>query len=839
MYIDRIYTLADQDPLQNFPLRPFEGGDGMTYMVPASWSETACGILAEKIFHKRALPVHLHRTPEANLPEWLQSSAFSEEGYAPEPRFEDHFFDVLHRVAGGLCYHAFRAGIFSAEEEAKIFYDEMRYMLAHQVISPEVSLWATAGIAWAYGTEAVYVPAERLAKMPADFSRRPLPLSAVTVGPEDDRPETAKYLKLLAGISSLDADTQGITATLPIENRESLVLSAVKDIRETDNIARHLGYRTLEETLHRIMDSCDRDDIEAGFDPGQVQDLECAITAARQSGVSEGAIARALHYARQGFENAPIYTPDENASPDNMGRIDIVLSIPDSFIEASITGHGFMVVEAGKPHHHGSAADMMHELGIAIWSGGDPGVLFRDAAEAASPLPAAAMLGRGKTGGLLFAGDTEAPSATINLLQLGGDKGQVVDHEKLSKAVTIAMIMLEASFSFTFMAEGSVSYRPVVLSHAGLAPLLMRKGIAYDSDAGRASAALISALVSGTTYHASAMMADKIGACDGYAPLAKKFLQNVTAKKASLSGKIAASKSLAQRQQIPRISSCPDKVVAALAENIWDKAYSLGKVQGFRHVHMTGLGTDVDTQGLLDISARNIEIENSLVTEEAETGNRQLRDIVTDSLKDMGYSEKQISEISAYILGCGSLAKAPHINHASLHARGFTTETLTRLESTLKTARDIRHVFTPWTLGLHTESDDMLETLGFTEEEIRLANIHCCGAMTSEGAPHLSAAHAAAFQTEVTVPAQMQMQAAVEYFLCGGVAHRIIIPHEKDIDDVRSLIMKGWEWGLKTLQIYRSGCSLLHAVTIPFFQEKPAEKLQESRILPKKAKSAI
>ena len=35
-------------------------------------------------------------------------------------------------------------------------------------------------------------------------------------------------------------------------------------------------------------------------------------------------------------------------------------------------------------------------------------------------------------------------------------------------------------------------------------------------------------------------------------------------------------------------------------------------------------------------------------------------------------------------------------------------------------------------------SFNMLEFLGFSSEEIDVANIHVCGAMTLEGAPHLN-----------------------------------------------------------------------------------------------------
>ena len=90
-----------------------------------------------------------------------------------------------------------------------------------------------------------------------------------------------------------------------------------------------------------------------------------------------------------------------------------------------------------------------------------------------------------------------------------------------------------------------------------------------------------------------------------------------------------------------------------------------------------------------------------------------------------------------------------------LKAKGFTDEAIAKIEKQLPTAFDIKFAFNKWTLGeefcrdtlgitaddLALPSFDLLAALGFGKREIEAANIHVCGAMTVEGAPHLKAEH--------------------------------------------------------------------------------------------------
>ena len=131
----------------------------------------------------------------------------------------------------------------------------------------------------------------------------------------------------------------------------------------------------------------------------------------------------------------------------------------------------------------------------------------------------------------------------------------------------------------------------------------------------------------------------------------------------------------------------------------------------------------------------------------------------------LGYREADIAEIEAYAVGHGSLGQSPGINASTLKAKGFTDDALKKVEAALPTAFDIKFAFNKWTfgeeyltqtLGLTTEAIaapnfDLLAALGFTKREIEAANVHICGAMTIEGAPHLKAEHYSVFRLRQSV----------------------------------------------------------------------------------------
>jgi len=205
---------------------------------------------------------------------------------------------------------------------------------------------------------------------------------------------------------------------------------------------------------------------------------------------------------------------------------------------------------------------------------------------------------------------------------------------------------------------------------------------------------------------------------------------------------------------------------------------------------------------------------------------------VPEALRVLGYSQSEIAEIETYAVGHGTLASAPGVNHSALVAKGFTEEMIAKIEKALPTAFDIKFAFNKWTLGeefcrdvlgipadeLARPTFDMLAHLGFTKREIEAANIHVCGAMTIEGAPHLKAEHYAVFDCAnpcgrsgkrfLSVESHIRMMAAAQPFISGAISKTINMPNEATVEDCKAAYLLSWKLALKANALYRDGSKL-------------------------------
>jgi ribonucleoside-diphosphate reductase alpha chain len=200
-------------------------------------------------------------------------------------------------------------------------------------------------------------------------------------------------------------------------------------------------------------------------------------------------------------------------------------------------------------------------------------------------------------------------------------------------------------------------------------------------------------------------------------------------------------------------------------------------------------------------------------------------------LRVLGYSDAQIADIEAYAVGHGSLSAAPGINPATLKQKGFTHAAIEQVEKALPTAFDIKFVFNRWTLGedcvaslgiapekLADPRFELLSAVGFTKREIEAANIHVCGAMTVEGAPHLNAEHYPVFDCAnpcgrngrryLSVESHIRMMAAAQPFISGAISKTINMPNDATVEDCKAAYLLSWKLGLKANALYRDGSKL-------------------------------
>ncbi|MEO6991982.1 MAG: hypothetical protein ABI346_05635, partial [Candidatus Baltobacteraceae bacterium] len=125
-------------------------------LVPESWSQVATDVLAQKYFRRAGVPRVLRRIPEEGVPEWLWRSEPDDVALAALSRDEQFGAEtdsrqVFERLAGTWTYWGYKYGYFDSEDDARVYFDEMRSMLARQIGAPNSPQWFNTGLHWAYG----------------------------------------------------------------------------------------------------------------------------------------------------------------------------------------------------------------------------------------------------------------------------------------------------------------------------------------------------------------------------------------------------------------------------------------------------------------------------------------------------------------------------------------------------------------------------------------------------------------------------------------------------------------------------------------------------------------
>ncbi len=126
--------------------------------VPEAWSQVASDVLAQKYFRKAGVPARLKKVEEESVPSWLWRSHRRRGGArraAGEGALvgEHSCKQVFDRLAGTWTYWGWKGGYFDSEDDAQAFFDELRYMLAMQMVAPNSPQWFNTGLHWAYGID--------------------------------------------------------------------------------------------------------------------------------------------------------------------------------------------------------------------------------------------------------------------------------------------------------------------------------------------------------------------------------------------------------------------------------------------------------------------------------------------------------------------------------------------------------------------------------------------------------------------------------------------------------------------------------------------------------------
>jgi ribonucleoside-diphosphate reductase alpha chain len=255
--------------------------------------------------------------------------------------------------------------------------------------------------------------------------------------------------------------------------------------------------------------------------------------------------------------------------------------------------------------------------------------------------------------------DSACNLASLNLMKFRRADG-TFDVESFEHAVDIVLLAQEivvspSSYPTEEIGANARAFRQLGLGYANLGAYLMADGVPYDSDAGRGTAAAITALMTGRGYLGSARIAAAMGPYDRYA-------ENREPHNAVMRMHRDAS------YAIP-VEDCLDTNLLTAARTSWDTAVAAGEKHGYRNAQATVLAPTGTISFLMDCDTTGVEPDFSLVKFKELVGGGQMTIVnrtVPLALQTLGYSDEHIEQIVAYVNEHGTIVGAPGLDAEDL-----------------------------------------------------------------------------------------------------------------------------------------------------------------------------
>ncbi|MCS6759188.1 MAG: vitamin B12-dependent ribonucleotide reductase, partial [Candidatus Devosia euplotis] len=582
------------------------------------------------------------------------------------------------------------------------------------------------------------------------------------------------------------------------------------------------------------------------FDVAMNPALKREVRAAKKALVPENYIFRAIQFARQGYKDIefPVYDTDWDSeayltvSGQNSNNS---VRVTDDFLRA-VEGDGDWELKArqsGKVTKTLKARDLWEHVGYAAWASADPGIQYHTTINEWHTSPEAGPINASNPcSEYMFLDDTACNLASVNLLPYRNADGSFdaapYEHTVRLWTVALEISVMMAQFPSRAIAERSFEYRTLGIGYANIGGFLMTSGIPYDSKEGRAIAGAVTAIMTGVSYATSAEMAKELGPFKDYKRNARHMLRVIRNHRNAAYGHAEGYESLSIKPAPLDHASLIDNALSERAKAAWDNALALGEKHGFRNAQVSVIAPTGTIGLVMDCDTTGIEPDFALVKFKKLAGGGYFKIInraAPPALRTLGYSESDIAEMEAYAVGHGSLNQAPGVNPTTLKAKGFTDEKIAALNAAAASAFDIKFIFNQWTLGadflkglgvsdeqLNDFTFEVLPFLGFSKKDIEAANVHVCGSMTLEGAPHLKPEHLPVFdcaapcgkigKRSLSIESHILMMAAVQPFISGAISKTINMPNDATVEDAKQAYMLSWRLALKANALYRDGSKL-------------------------------
>ncbi|MEM7752932.1 MAG: vitamin B12-dependent ribonucleotide reductase [Pseudomonadota bacterium] len=495
MKIERTFTEAGKDAYASIEFTTtsseIRNPDGTVVFklddveVPASWSQVASDVIAQKYFRKAGVPARLKTVREKGVPSFLWRSVADDKALADLPEDERYGGEVkaaqvFDRLAGAWAYWGWKGGYFTTEEDARAYFDEMRYMLATQRAAPNSPQWFNTGLHWAYGIDGpsqghhyVDYKTGKLTKSDSAYEH-PQPHACFIQSCADDLVNDggimdlwvreARLFKYGSGTGtnfshlrgegeslSGGGKSSGLMGFLKIGDRAAGAIKSGGTTRRAakmvivdadhPDIEDFINWKVIEEQkvasivagskmherelngIFAAIKAWDGSEDDA-VDPAKNETLKTAIRSAKKAAIPETYVKRVLDYARQGYTKIEFPTYDTDWDSEAYSSVsgqnsNNSIRVTDAFLQAVKDDADWDLINRkdGKAGKTIKARDLWEQVGHAAWACADPGIQYHDTVNSWHTCPEdGAIRGSNPCSEYMFLDDTACNLASMNLL---------------------------------------------------------------------------------------------------------------------------------------------------------------------------------------------------------------------------------------------------------------------------------------------------------------------------------------------------------------------------------------------------------------------------------------
>jgi len=593
----RTFTRAGVDPFDQveWELRDasIRGADGQVFFeqdrveFPKSWSQTATNVVVQKYFR----------------------------GPVDTPERESSVRQMIGRVADTIYGWGKRGGYFKTGDDAVAFRDELIHLLVEQKMAFNSPVWFNVGV-----------------------EEHPQ-CSACFINSVEDSMSSILDLAKTEGMlfkygSGTGSNLSSLRSSAELLNGGGTASGPVSFMRGFDSFAGAIksGGKTRRAAKMVILNA-DHPDI--------VEFVNCKVNEEKKAwALIDAGYDGGFNVVGGAYDSVQYQNANHSVRVADEFMRQVVADGP--WQTRAVAGR-----DAGRVVGSYRARELMRRIAQAAHLCGDPGMQFDTTINEWNPCIATARINASNPcSEYMFLDDSACNLASLNLRKFQGTDGEL-DIEALKSAVrttitAMEIIVGESRYPTQKIEENSHRFRPLGLGYANLGALLMSRGLPYDSAAGRAYAAAVTALMCGEAYRQSAAIAaEATGPFAAYEENQQPFLHVMRKHRAKMTGP----------------DSCIDAglVPGALldaARRSWDEAIALGSEHGFRNAQATVLAPTGTIAFLMDCDTTGIEPDIALIKYKRLVGGGMLKIVnqtVPEALRRLGYGERQVEEICAYV----------------------------------------------------------------------------------------------------------------------------------------------------------------------------------------------